>query len=322
MKITQISSLSGRAAGLLAKMIELAPLFRFAEFKLDPSTFLVNKEGLVQTGSAARVIGQPAVADAQSPNTALAALCAYTREITVDEMYLADANVGTSPQALKMINDRKLNLFVVALAQEIQHDMTLGSGIAPHMLGLLNFVLDAAAGAQIARLGFTQAELAAMNVNVGAGANGSLQLVEDNYSEFLETLEKQISLVIGANALICNTNLAARITTIARQKHIYGQINDAFNNVVDTILGVPICKLQPADMPSTETDGVNNDCTSLHIVRFAEELGMSYSTNNGFTFTDFPESEITPQSKARMSFHLQLSPEMANSYKRLSRIRL
>lgn len=316
MLVSQISNLSGRAAGLLAKMIALAPIFRVAEFKLDPSTFLVNKESLTTSGTAARPIGGAAQRDAQSPSTALAVLAAYTRELSIDEMYLADQNVGTSPKALKNISARKLNEFAVKMAEEIQDHMFIGTGADNQMLGCSVFCIDADAVGQTARLGFTAAEIASMNKRV------SMQLIPDNYAAFLELLEKELAKVPGSNAIECNINLAARLTTMAREKHVYGQINDAYQGTLETILGRPIIPLPETSIPQTESDGINNDCTSLYIKRYAEELGMSYSTNNGFTFTDFPETEVKPNSVARMSFHIQLSPEKVNSMKRLSRIRL
>jgi hypothetical protein len=316
MLVSQISRLEGRAAKLLAKMIELAPVFRVAQFKLDPSTFIVNKESLTKTGSAARAIGSPAQRDAQSPSTALAALAAYTREYSIDEMYLADANVGSSPAALRQIADRKLNQFVVEMAKEIQDDMFVGTGADNRMVGCSVFVADADAAGQTPRYGFTAAELASMRQIIG------LQLVPDNYGTFLELLEKELAKVPGANAIEVNTNLAARLTTIAREKRVYGQINDAFNGTLETILNVPIVKLPTTAISSTESDGEHDDCTSLYIKRYAEEVGFSYSTNNGFTFADFPETEVKPNSVSRMSFHIQTSPETVDSVKRLTRIRL
>jgi hypothetical protein len=316
MLISQVSSLTGRAAALLAKMIELAPIFRAAQFKLDPSTFLNTKETLAKTGTAARAPGAAAQRDAQSPSVALSTLAAYTREYSIDELYLADANVGNSPEALKKASDRKLAQFAVAMAEEIQDHMFIGTAASNQMLGISTLVLDAVASGQTARLGFTQAELAAMNKNI------SLQLTSDNYGNFLETLEKEIANVPNANAIMVNTNLAARLTTIARVKHVYGQINDAFGGVVETILSVPIIKLPTTAIIQTESDGTNSDCTSMYIARFAEELGLSFSTNSGFMFTDFPNTEVKPNAVARLSMHLQLSPEKTNAVKRLSRIRL
>lgn len=308
--------MSGRAQGLLAKMIELAPIFRVAQFKLDASTFLNSKESIALTSTAARAEGSAAQRDAQTPTTALSSLAIYTREYSIDEVRLADANVGNTINALKMIADRKLNQFAAAMAAEIQKHMFIGTAASNEMLGLSNFVKDAAAGGQTARLGFTQAELAAMNQQV------SLQLTSDYYGTFLESLEKAIALVPGCNAICVNTNLAARLTTIARQKHVYGQINDAYNGVLDTILSIPIIKVPADTILQTESDGSNSDCTSMYLIRFAEELGCAFSTNNGFTFKDFPDLEANPAGAARLSFHLQLSPERTDSVRRLSRIRL
>jgi len=69
MNIAQISNLSGRGANLLSKILVLAKIFRFAEFKPDPSSHLIIKDADAFTGSAARAEGAAAQKDAQEPIT-------------------------------------------------------------------------------------------------------------------------------------------------------------------------------------------------------------------------------------------------------------
>ena len=317
MKIAQVSNLSGRAQNLLANMITLAPIFRVAEFKLDPSTFLHFKDSDTFTSTAARAENAAGQKDNQTPAATALSLALYTRETAIDDVRKLDQNVGFAPAALKLMADRRLSALAAKLATEVQDHMLTGTNASNQMLGISNFVKDAAAGGQTTALGFTTTEQAAMNTQV------SLQLNDtDNQNEFAETLEKNIALVPSANAILCNTNLAARLTTMAKRLGAAGESVDSFGIPVKTFNGVPIVALPTSAIPQTESDGSNSDCTSLYIVRFAEELGAAFSTNSGFYFQDFENAETYPQGKARLQMFLQLTVERTDALKRLSRIRL
>ncbi|APF16988.1 hypothetical protein Calab_1525 [Caldithrix abyssi DSM 13497] len=317
MNIAQISNLSGRGANLLARMLEVAPLFQFAEFKPDPSTYVHIADKDSFSGSAARAEGGTLQRDAQVPNPESRNLALYGREISIDDVRKMDANVGVSPAGLRLFADRRLNGLGAKLAVEVQDEMLVGVDASNRMLGISYFVKDADATGQTPKLGFTADELAAMNVQVG------LKLDTDaNQKAFVELLEKEMANVPGANAILCNVNLGARLSTIARTIGAAGVTTNNFGQPVQTFNGVPIVKLPVSAIPQNESDGVNTDNTSLYIVRFAEELGVAFSTNSGFLFTDFEESEVGPQGIARLQFFLNLTVERQDALRRLSRIRL
>lgn len=317
MNIAQISNLTGRGAGLLSRMLEIAILLGFADFKLDASTHMVSKDSDTHTGSAARAENATGQRDAQKPTLTSRNLALYTREVSVDDVRRMDVNVGMAPTALKLFADRRLNGLAGKLADEICTDMLTGTDADNRMLGLLEFVKDAAAAGQTARLGFTAAELADMNLYINYVLDTTA-----NQDKFVELLMKEMANVPGANAILCNTNLAARLTTIARRIHAYGSTINDFGQPVDTFNNVPIVPLKPAAISQTQSDGVNNDCTSLMIVRFAEDLGTTFSTNSGFYFTDFENIDTTPEGVARLQFFLNLTVERQDALRRISRIRL
>lgn len=317
MKISQVSNLSGRAQNLLAKMLEIAPIFQFAEFKLDPSTFLHLKDSDTFSNSAARAENAAAQKDAQTPASATLSLSLYSRETAIDDVRKLDKNVGYAPAALRLMADRRLSSLAVKLAQEVQDHILAGTYSSNQMLGFATFVVDGSSGSQTARLGFTQAELASMNKQI------SLQLsTPANQDTFVENLEKYMAEVPSANAIICNTNLGARLTTIAKRLGAAGETVNSFGVPVATFNGVPIIKVPTTAIPQTESDGSNSDCTSLYVVRFAEELGTAFSTNSGFYFQDFQDYETYPQGVARLQMFLQLAVERTDAFRRLSRIRL
>jgi hypothetical protein len=318
MNVAQISTgLTGRGAGLLTNILELKPFLRFAEFKHDTSDYITIPDKDTHTGSARRAEGDNLQVDNQAPTPTARKLALYGREITIDDVRRQDANVVNSPEALRQFTDRRLPGLASKLSDEVVADMFNGTDADNQMLGFSTFVKDAAAGGQTAKLGFTAAEQAAMNEQISLQIN-----TDENQKSFVEKLMKALAKVPGANAIICNQSLYARMTTIAKTFGAAGEKVDSFGIPAKTFDGKPIIPVEDTEITMTESDGTNNDCTSLYIVRFAESLGTSFSTNSGFFFTDFDFSEVAPKGKARLQFFLNLTVEKANSIRRLSRIRL
>jgi hypothetical protein len=317
MKLFQLSTLTGRGAGLLAKMIELNPLLNFAEFRLDPSSFLNVPDKSTFTSTSARAANAAVQKDAQTPNPTIASLALYGREVAIDDVYKKDAELAGSQVGLQRYADRQLESVATTLAAEIQADMIAGTGASNRMLGLSNFVKDAASGGQTAALGFTTAEQAAMNQNISA----KLDNVTDQ-NAFVETLIKAISTVPGANAILVNSNLYARLNTIALRIGAAGESKDIFGQPVKTFDNLPLISLPTGAIPQTESDGTNADCTSLYVTRFAETQGVCFSSNSGFYFQDFPDYQSYAQLVARLQIFLNLVVERTDAVKRLSRIRL
>ncbi len=317
MKIDQVSVLSGRSANLLGKMLEIAPIFQYAEFRKDYSSAVNVPDKTSFSGSAARAENAALTKDNQSPSTTAVNLAMYGREIAIDDVRKLDSNVSGSPVGLQKFADRQLGAVGVKLAQEVQAHMLTGTAASYQMLGLSNFVKDAAAGGQTAALGFTAAEQAAMNQQVSLQLNTSA-----NQDSFVETLYKALGDVPNANAILVNTNMGARLTTIAKRLGAAGETVNSFGVPVSTFNNVPIVVLPTGAIPQTESDGTNSDCTSLYVVRFAEELGVCFNTNSGFYFQDFQDYQTNPQGVARLQFFLNLIVERTDALRRLSRIRL
>jgi len=228
-----------------------------------------------------------------------------------------DANVGISPAGLQFYADRRLGGLAGKLGAEVQDEMFAGTDATNRMLGLLNFVKDAAAGGQTAALGFTTAELAAMNTQA------SLQLTSTaTQDSFVELLLKELAKVPGANAILMNVNLYARMQTIARRLHSLTVSVDQFGVPVTMFNNIPMVEMPVSALPQTESDGTNTDNCSLFIARFAEELGAAFSTNSGFLFTDFENYQVNPSGMSRLQFFLNLNVERTDALRRLSRIRL
>lgn len=316
MKIQEVNTLTGRAAGLLVKLLQIAPFLQAAEFRLDPSYFANVPDKSAFTGTAARAENAVAQKDAQAPNPSPVSLALYSRETVIDRLRVNDAKLAGSPAGLKNFADRQLNSLISKLGLELQDDMIAGTATSYHMLGLANFIKDAAAGGQTAALGFTTAEQAAMNQNV------SLKLDNiDSQDAFIELLMKALATIPGANAMVMNVNAYARMTTIAKRLGAASVTTNEFGVPVTNFNQVPMIPVPVTTITQTESDGANADCTSIYIARFAEEQGVCYATNSGFDFQDFPDYETYPQGMARVNMNLNLVVESTAALKRLSRIR-
>ncbi len=317
MKLPQISNLSNRGAQLSAVILENEPVLQAFEFKQDASYYNVVPDQATFTGSAARAENAAVQKDSQKPNPVGRSLALYGREIGIDDVRKLDANVGVSIAGLRMFADRELKKLAKKLSSEIVVDMFQGTDASNRMLGLCEFIKDAAAGGQTARLGFSASDLAAMNSQV------SLKLdTTANQDAFIELLEKKIAEVPGANMILVNTNLKARLSTIARRLGALGQNLNSFGTPVQTFNNVPFYPVSTNALPQTESDGSNSDCCSLLIVRASEDLGQSFSTNSGFYFSDFEEFQTKPEGTARLQMFLNLTVDTDNAVRRMSRIRL
>lgn len=317
MKIDQISQLSGRAAGLLAKIIQLAPFLMYAELRKDYSIGLNIPDKSTFSGSAARQVGNAFVKDLQNPNAEKVQLASYGREVAVDNLYKYDVNLTGSVLSLQRYLDRQLSSAATKLGQEVQSHMWTGTSSSGQMLGLANFVKDAAAGGQTPALGFTASEQASMNTQVGLQLN-----TQANQDAFIEILLQKLAEVPGANAIVCNINLFARLNTIAKKLGAAGETISSFGVPVQTFNNIPLIPVGLDTISQSESDGTNNDCTSLYILRLDEVQGVCWNTNSGFVFTDFEDYQTMPQGVARLEINLNLAVERTDALRRLSRIRL
>ncbi|KAB2967519.1 hypothetical protein [Zoogloea sp.] len=323
MNIAQISSLTGRGAGLLAAMIEAAPLLSVAEFQEEASDHLLATGRETKSGSGVRNEGDTANRTAVTPDVTPRKLRLYSREVAVDNVRRQDAIRGVSaPQGLKNFYDNQLKVEALGIAEEFQDEALAGTdttngGGKYRMLGFSEFIKDANAAGQTSRFGFSTSDLAAMNSQL------SLKLDTDaNKSAFVEALMKLIAQVPGANAILVNPNLSARMTTIGKQLGAAGESVTSFGTKVKTFDGKALVELPTSAIPQNESDGTNSDCTSLYVVRFAEGTGAAFTTNSGFLFTDFEETSQLPSGIARLEMFVNLAVLKRNAVRRMSRIRL
>lgn len=321
--IAQISSLTGRAAGLLTDMIVAAPVLEVVEFQPEASDHLLATGREAASGSSARNEGEAALRTAVAPTVSPRKLRIYRREVAVDDLRRMDVSAGrTTAQGLLDFYDSQLRVEANGMAEEFQSELFNGTDTTNEagknlMLGFSEFVKDGAAAAQTSRFGFGAAEIAAMNVQ----ASLTIDTVE-NQNAFVELLMRVLADVPGANAIHCNTRLFARITMIGKRLGAAGESVTSYGTKVPTFNNVKIIPVPETAISQTESDGDNADCSSLYIARYGENTGCAVTTNSGFAFTDFLTTSELAAGIARIQMFVNLAIQKRNALRRISRIRL
>ena len=323
-KFTQLGTgLNGRGVNLAAKALEIRPELAAYEFQFEASTHLdiigpeVNNSSSIN--NAARAEGSPVnERNRATPTVNVATHKLYEGEIAIDNLRVQDKKYGLiTPQQLTDFQDQQLVMELRRIVMNFSDDIFAGDGTSNRVVGFSSIITDADAAGQTARFGFTAEELAAMLVQ----ANLRLDTAE-NIKLFLELLQLQLNLIPGANAIHVNTNLHARLTSIARDKGIYSRGQDYFNQSVDMILNIPLVKHQTSAIPMTESNGESNTCTSMYIVEWMPYTGCNIPTNTGLLFQDFPETSEESSSVARVGFYGRPRIQSRSCLRRMSRLQL
>lgn len=316
--IAQVSQLGNtRGQALLGAILIAVPKLRFAQFKLDTARYDLYPDRDITGSTSARAINAALGLDTYKPSSASGDQKAYGFEVGIDDLYKGDLNVTGAPAGLVRQLEGRLKRLAVKVAEDVEADTIRGMGTDNSMIGLAGFIKDAAAAGQVGRFGFTQEEIAGLLTQVGF----KLDTVE-NQNLFVEMLMRDIASVPGANAIEMNSSLLARMTTIALRLGAAGETRDSFGKPVTTFNNIPMVPVSNRGIGCDESDGTNTDCTSLYIVRYEEDNGVSISTNSGFKFDDFEEEEGIPAGKSRLQFFGDLNIQNLKCLRRMSRIRL
>lgn len=325
MKINQVSRVKNGEQSTLNKLIAhiLAkyPLFQHMEFSLEPfsyDAYPVLPD--LSLASSVRDINAAAGTTQFAPTKAGDVQKAYAFEFEIDNAYLNDLNVGTTPEGLvRQIQARTLRE-AKKVAGDVLNDMINGSGATKYILGIKEFVKDVAdASGQTSRFGLTQDQIHSSLVP----ANIQLDLSSEvGLRTFDELLMRTLADMEGDPILVMNAFMFARMGSIAKNLGQYGETVNSFGKPVSTYGNHTMVPLPMSIMPQTESDGTNADCSSIYPIVYDEASGVRYATNTGFQFTDFEFTEAKPSGKSRLEFIGNTKIENVASIKRISRIRL
>ena len=326
MNIYQASSASmGTEKGkrILSFILQNFVIFQVMEFGIEAFDFTAYpvKPDVGDADNSARAINADLKKFVYAPGKESGTQRAYGFEFEIDEVYKNDVEQGNiTPEGLR----RRIENEQIRLAKKVGGDLLTdiigGDGVSPRILGFKNMIKDVAdASGQVAFLGLTQEQIHASLVQVG------VQLLlsdEATLRAYEETLSREIADMGGDPVMIMNNYMFARMTAIAKKLNLYGQVETAFGKSIDTFGNTKMVPVPLKYLPQTESDGTNNDCSSIFLVNYNEVDGVRVATNSGFKFTDFAELETKPSGKSRLTFTGNHKIEDMKKMKRLSRIRL
>jgi hypothetical protein len=326
MNLAQMTRFSGDEQGvadgraLLTAFLD-EPLIRNMEFSPDISDYL--QEALPASSDVlaiTRAEGSALQRVNITGTPTLGSLALYGKEYSIDDVKKFDGNIGASPEFIRTRAMRNMLKQIKKFREDFAKHRIQGVGNASpntEMYGLATIIQDVDSSAsQNTFAGYSKADIHSMLTQVKIDLTTKSKILQ-----LMELLEREIALVPGANGLLMNTYLAARIKTGARMMHVLGSAQDSFNIPLDTVFGVPMIVGSTDAIPNTDVWTDHALATSLYIVRNQELSGLDYPTNSGFAYSGFDDDD-TPLGISRVQIFTNTRLNDVNCVRRLSKIGL
>lgn len=251
-----------------------APLLNYIHFfSRAGGSAKIPKDANVNTQAQFRLLGTdftaPVVA---APVMADYALTALGRPLRVDRGFEEQGG------SVELEFARQLKSFGLTLGRNINEFLITGdSTLSPKQFnGLKKTVAGLAASQTLTNMGINGMQILAGNSDAAVSSQ----------QKFVEALNQLINSVeYGAQVIVMNSQLLARLTTIAAA--LCKTTIDQFGRSITTFNGVPVIpagyKYDGSEViPQTETKGTSADCSSVYAFRSGEEEHFSMmTTQNG-----------------------------------------
>ena len=326
MNLAEITTFKEEDEGVLSGQVLLSvfaqePVIRAMEFSPDTSNYIQEANDAEDDGtSITRSEGDPLKRQTVTGEPTLGELALYGKEYSIDDVKQYDENVGAAPSVIKRRAAKKMKKLMKDFRERYASHVIQGGGNAgdnEEMYGLGEIVKDAAdSTGQDEFGGYSASDIHSMLTQVEIDLTSKQKIFQ-----FLEVLERELELVPGANALICNKYLKGRLTTGAREMGVLDETQDSWGKSIDTIFDTPIFKTRKSAIPNTD-DWTNHElATSLYIARMEEDTGLDYPTNSGFAYYGFDDPD-TPQGVSRVQIFNNTRLNDVDCVRRLSRIGL
>ncbi len=301
-------------------MFTHSPLVRWLEqvgaFELDRTDFTfrpVTENDFVKN----RAVGEGYTATAKTPSPEQSsALAMHGDTFTVDDTHIADAERGLYD--LDVWLNRMLAKRARAFARGYEQKLMQGDpGVTANDVTGLATLLDGSTN--LPGLGYT----ATYGAEAVAGGQSLDLSSEANFDPFIEMLEERLAEVDNPNGILVGPELGARMTTIARRKHMLGEARNLFGQPIPAFNGIPLIRLNKGSISTTEANANASatDCTSLYIVS-AGEMMASVVTNSGLVFYDQGEREDIMSNQMKYEVRSQPKVEEQNVIERVMHIKL
>ena len=307
--LSQLSNLeTERGRQVLALLLQHSPFFRFMEdnsaFAEDGTDFQsrpVDASTNVQT----RVLGgKYTSADVVPADAVPQSLGFHGDSFDVDRSHVADEERGL--RSVDAFFRKYFPRRVRDWAKGLERLALRGSGTKDangrEMKGLLTIL-----NGQDDLPGYTGHTAVIDAVQFLSTSPASLDLTDEaNWDPFMEGLE-QLMYLVGAEGILANRQLGAKMTTIARNNHIRGERRDRFGQPVTTYDGTDLVRLNDGSITNSEPDNAstpNTNTTSLVLAAPAEGV-YDITTNSGIEFDDFDREVLEEKRSERAQWEFR-----------------
>lgn len=325
-RLSALSSLGDgdRGGAALTRILEASPLIRFLDeqnaFELDTHDFDYRPDDGTTTVKT-RALGGSYSGSTQTPATKQTGeLAIHGDQLDIDVSHVADDRRGQ--RDLNGWIDTRLARMIRSWAKGFEAKLIYGDHTAgpPAEIKGLNRIFDGSTN--LPGFGITGVVDAASALS---GSPDSFDLsTATNYDAFLELLMNTVAQVEGATGIACNKETYARLSTIAREKHIRGEARDRFGNPITTFDGINLIKVLDGTLTNTEPDNAGtpvNETTSLYILAPGEQK-LSVVTNSGLEFDEKLHLESKESSRIRWEMRGQWKIEEKNAARRIRNIKV
>lgn len=323
-QLTQLSTIdSERGRAFLAAMLERRPYLRFLEehsaFEEQGTEFLYY----IIAGKARlqrRALGGEYDLEDRTPSAPETGRLAFVGDsIDVDRSHREDERRGLLD--IDRWIDKELTKAAPVFAKLLVQDLFQGSGAGtPRQITGLSTILDGTTDVPGFETGFKGTIDAA---NYASG--NSFDLTDDaNWDPFIEALELWLAEVDDPRGIVVNRVLGARLTSIARNRHMLGEGRDLFGRPVPTFNGVPIIREDTSIIPNDEPDNASTpaeNTTSLYIESPGEGR-RAVVTNSGLQFDDLEVLEKKESERVKWEVRADNVIEERDSIRRVRNIRV
>ncbi len=271
----------------VAAMLEAAPLLRYAQF-------------YSMVGTADMVLRETAMGQTIATRALNANYTPQTNSLTPQTVTLArlGATIQTDIAIERMGEEAAASRRVQQLQETAR---SLGRQLQAEIIGAPSVAIafQTAGGHSISHAAtsvFNSTQLVNfIGANGGQVLTGNSDAAKQGQQAFVEALDNLVlSVQGGAQVLIMNSQLIARLASIGREYVVYNTVQDVFGQpaTIPTFRDVPIINAgflangTAQVISNTETLGTSTNCTSVYAARFGERSMFTLPTNVGVSVTD------------------------------------
>jgi hypothetical protein len=272
---------------VLARMVEAAPLLNYAEFyTMQGTADMVLRESAIGQTVATRALNSNYTPQTNSLTPQTVTLTRLGGQVQTD---IAIERMGEAELATRRV--QQMEEFARSLGRQLQAEIIGAPSVA--------VAFQTAGGHSISNAAtsvFNSTQLINFNgANGGQVLLGNSDASKQQQQQFLEALDNLcLSVQGGAQVLIMNAQVLARLKAIAREYVVSTSNQDVFGQpiMIETYNNIPIINAgflangTAQVISNTETLGTSTNCTSIYAARFGERSMFTLPTNVGVSVTD------------------------------------